>query len=110
MRNKYLVKLYVKLHYLSYYIKHPKVWWQMRKIKNKNLREAMNLYIGRINMIDNEHDKINFTRLGVYGSILAFTVWFWYSVFTNGLLVSVLWLVVLAGIIGICINMWDMRA
>ena len=42
-------------------MKHPKVWWQMRKIKNKNLREAMNLYIGRINMIDNEHDRINFT-------------------------------------------------
>ena len=57
-----------------------------------------------------KHYIINFTRLGIYGSLLAFTVWFWYSVFTNGLLVSVLWLVVLAGIIGICINMWDMRA
>ena len=101
MRNKYLVKLYVKLHYLSYYMKHPKTWWQMRKVWKLEKE---------VDMIDNEHDRINFTRLGIYGSILAFTVWFWYSVFTNGLLVSVLWLVVLAGIIGICINMWDMRA
>ncbi len=101
MRNKYLVKLYVKLHYLSYYMKHPKVWWQMRKVWKLEKE---------VDMIDNEHDRINFTRLGVYGSILAFTVWFWYSVFTNGLLVSVLWLVVLAGISGICINMWNMRS
>ena len=110
MPNKYWVKLYVKAHYMWYYIKHPKAWWQMKKIKNRNLRQLMNLYIGRLNMIDNEHDEINFKRLGVYGSILALTIWFWYSVFTNGLLVSVLWLVVLAGIIGICINMWNMRA
>ena len=33
-------------------------------------------------MIDSDHDKINFERLGVYGGIFAGTVWFWYSVFT----------------------------
>ena len=108
IRNKYLVKLYVKLHYLLYYMKHPKTWWQMRKIKDKNLRQVMNLYIGRVEQM--KDDKINWTNVGVYGSILAFTIWFWYSVFTNGLLVSILWLVVLAGIIGICIYMWNMRA
>ena len=68
MPNKYWVKLYVKAHYMWYYIKHPKAWWQMKKIKNRNLRQLMNLYIGRLNMIDNEHDEINFknTILNIY--------------------------------------------
>ena len=106
MMNKYLVKLYVKLHYLLYYIRHPKKWLEYRKLGPKQ-KELVQLYIGRVKM---KEDKIDYKRLGVYGGMLAFTVWFWYSVFTNGLLVSILWLVVLAGIVGICINMWNMRA
>ena len=34
-------------------------------------------------------------------SILVGTIWFWYSVFTNGFFVSVMWLVVLSAIIGL---------
>ena len=52
-------------------------------------------------MIDSDHDKINFERLGVYGGIFAGTVWFWYSIFTNGFFVSVMWLIVISAIIGL---------
>ena len=52
-------------------------------------------------MIDSDHDKINFERLGVYGGIFAGTVWFWYSIFTNGFFTSTIWTIVIAAIVGL---------
>ena len=109
IRNKYLVKLYVKLHYMWYYINHPKMWWKIRKIRDKNLRQAMNLYIGRIKMVDNEHDEIdvpkliNWVGLGVLGGL------WWYSLFTNGLGVTVIWTVVVVALLALWFTMRDNR-
>ena len=95
IRNKYLIKLYVRLHYMWYYITHPKMWWQMRKIKNSNLRELMNLYIGRLSMIDNEHDSIDWMKFTVWCGLIAGLGIFWYSIFTNGFFITLIWLIVI---------------
>ncbi len=52
-------------------------------------------------MVDKEHDTIDYSRLAVYGGLLGGTVWFWYSIFTKGFFVSVMWLVVVSAIIGL---------
>ena len=113
MPNKYWVKLYVKAHYMWYYIKHPKAWWKMRKIKDSNLRELMNLYIGRMNMIkmDGENDSsIEWSRFFTWITIIFGTGYIWYSIFFNGFFVTLMWVIVIAALMGICINMWNMRA
>ena len=56
-------------------------------------------------MIDSDHDRINFERLGVYGGIFAGTIWFWYSVFTNGFFVSVVWLIVISAVFGLWLRL-----
>jgi len=55
-------------------------------------------------MIEDNFDmykKIDWYRLAVYGGIFAGTVWFWYSVFTKGFFVSVMWLLVASALIGL---------
>ena len=56
-------------------------------------------------MIDREHDSIDYSRLSVYGGIFAGTVWFWYSIFTNGFFVSVMWLVVVSAVFGLWLRL-----
>jgi len=60
-------------------------------------------------MIDNEHDSIGYDKLLVWSGILTGSVAIWYSIFTNGFFVTLMWLIVIAAIIGIVIKMWDMR-
>ena len=52
-------------------------------------------------MIDKEHDTISYEKLMVWIVILGGSVWFWYSIFTNGFFVSVMWLIVISAIIGL---------
>ena len=52
-------------------------------------------------MVDREHDSIDYSRLMVWSGILGGTVWFWYSIFTKGFFVSVMWLIVISAIIGL---------
>ena len=47
--NKYYAKLYVKLHYIWYYVRHPKMWWKRMQIGDSNLRKVLDLYIGNSN-------------------------------------------------------------
>ena len=37
------------------------------------------------------------------------TVLVWYSIFTAGFFITIIWLIIISAIIGICIKMWDMR-
>ena len=60
-------------------------------------------------MIDNEHDEINLSRLFTYLVIGAGTCYVWYSIFTAGFFITIIWLIIISAIIGICIKMWDMR-
>ena len=106
MRNKYLVKLYVKLHYILYYIKHPKVWWQMRKIKDRNLRELMNLYIGRINMVDKEQTSVNW---GLIILILSNIGW-WVCVWQMGFFKTILYTIIGIASYMLWWNLKDLRA
>ena len=45
MMNKYYAKLYVKLHYIWYYVTHPKMYWYRLKLKNKHMRKVLDLFI-----------------------------------------------------------------
>ena len=41
--------------------------------------------------------------------IILLNTFIWYSIFTNGFLVTLIWLIVLSAIIGITIKLWEMR-
>ena len=56
-------------------------------------------------MIDSDHDKINLEKLAVYGGLLGGTIWFWYSIFTNGFFVSVMWLIVVSAVFGLWLRL-----
>ena len=56
-------------------------------------------------MIDREHDSIDYSRLAVYSGLLGGTVWFWYSIFTKGFFVSVMWLIVISAVFGLWLRL-----
>ena len=88
MRNKYLIKLYVKAHY----------WWYHFKNKNRGLI-----------IMDSEHDGVDYTKLGTWIGIMLGGGIFWYSIFFNGFFITITWLIVVSAIIALCFRMWDMR-
>ena len=53
-------------------------------------------------MLDN---RINWGMI----SIIIMNTFIWYSIFTNGFLVTLIWLIVLSAIIGITVKLWEMR-
>lgn len=95
MRNKFFVWMYVRLHYMWYYITHLNIYFKIRKLRN--------------NMIDREHDEFNwklvfnFLLMGVVGG-----AW-WYSVFFNGFFVTLMWTLVIGALYGLWSTMQDMR-
>ena len=105
IRNKYLIKLYVKAHYMWYYIKHPITWWKIRKMRDSNMRELMNLYIGRLNMIDKEHDSIDWMKFTLWCGLIAGLGIFWYSIFTNGFFVTLMYLIIVSATIGLWLRL-----
>ena len=58
-------------------------------------------------MIDREHDSIDYSKLAVWSGLLGGTVLFWYSIFTKGFFVSVLWLIVIAAMVGLYFKLTD---
>ena len=50
-------------------------------------------------MLDKEHDAIDYTRLAVFVGLLLSCAGVWYSIFTNGFFVTVMWLIVLTALI-----------
>ena len=96
MLNKILIKIYVKSQYLWYYLQHPDMYWKRFKLRKNN-------------MIDREHDEFNWKL--VFNWILMMIVggsW-WYSVFFNGFLVTIIWTFVLGAVYGLWVTMQDMR-
>tara|TARA_Y100000593_G_scaffold4165_1_gene8244 strand:+ start:386 stop:547 length:162 start_codon:yes stop_codon:yes gene_type:complete len=49
--------------------------------------------------------EINWVTLGI---IILNTI-IWYSIFTNGFWVTLLWVIIIASIIGLCIKVWEIR-
>ena len=95
MRSKILVWVYVKLHYMWYYITNLNMYLKIRKLRN--------------NMVDREHDEFNWklvSRWLVLGSIGG--AW-WYSVFFNGFFVTLMWTMVVGAMFGLWSTMKDMR-
>ena len=92
MRNTYLVKLYVKLHYMWYYITHPRMWWAMTELRKQ----------GRTVMQSNSNwDDIDYTKAGTWLGIMLGTGLVWYSIFTNGFFITITWLIVISAVLGI---------
>ena len=52
-------------------------------------------------MIDREHDEFNWGMIGV----LVGTIWLFYSIFTNGFFVSIMWLIVISAIVMLCLRL-----
>jgi hypothetical protein len=52
-----------------------------------------------------EYRKTDWTKLCVYGGLLGGTIWFWYSIFSNGFFISIMWLIVISAILGICLRL-----
>ena len=76
----------------------------MRKIRDKNLRELMNLYIGRLKMKEN-NNEINWGLI----IVLLLCAYYWVNVYWFGFFLPTVWTIVIASIIGIGFKMWDMR-
>ena len=49
-----------------------------------------------------------FKRLGMIGLILSNTL-IWYSIYTNGLFITITWIVILSAIVGIIIKLKENR-
>ena len=56
-------------------------------------------------MIDSDHDKINLEKLLVWIVLMSGCVWLWYSIFTNGFFVSVMWLIVKSAVFGLWLRL-----
>ena len=56
-------------------------------------------------MIDKEHDSIDYLKLSVWIGMLAGFGLVWYSIFTNGFFVSVVWLIVISAVFGLWLRL-----
>ena len=52
-------------------------------------------------MIDREHDSIDYLKLAVWVGLLAGCGLVWYSIFTSGFFITLMWLIVSAAVVGI---------
>ena len=52
-------------------------------------------------MIDREHDSIDYLKLAVWIGLLVGCGLVWYSIFTSGFFVTLMWLIISAAIVGI---------
>ena len=56
-------------------------------------------------MIDREHDSINYLNLFVWISLMVGCGLVWYSIFTNGFFVTLMWLIVLSATLGLWLRL-----
>ena len=52
-------------------------------------------------MIDREHDSIDYLKLAVWCGLLVGCGLVWYSIFTSGFFITLMWLIVSAAVVGI---------
>tara|TARA_Y100000310_G_scaffold153948_1_gene153504 strand:+ start:368 stop:550 length:183 start_codon:yes stop_codon:yes gene_type:complete len=56
-------------------------------------------------MIDNEHDSIDYTKLAVWVTLFIGCILVWYSIFTNGFFMTLMWLIVSSAVVGIWLKL-----
>ncbi len=56
-------------------------------------------------MIDKEHDSIDYTKVMVFITLIISCILVWYSIFTNGFFVTVMWLIVFSAMIGLWLRL-----
>ena len=96
MPSEWLVRLYVKLHYMMYYIKNSNMYFKIRKLRNNN-------------MVDTEHDSINWAKVINWLGLFTLNGLWWYSLFTKGLGITVIWTVVVIALVALWFAMRDNR-
>jgi hypothetical protein len=50
-------------------------------------------------------DRINWGMIG----IIIMNTFIWYSIFTNGFMITLIWLIIVGAVVGISINVRDWR-
>ena len=56
-------------------------------------------------MIDKEHDSIDYTKVMVFITLIFSCILVWYSIFTNGFFVTLMWLIVFSAMIGLWLRL-----
>ena len=56
-------------------------------------------------MVDTDHDSIDWTKLLVWVGLLIGGVVVWYSIFTNGFFITLIWLIVISAIVGLVMRL-----
>ena len=51
----------------------------------------------------------DYIKSTIWITLIISCILIWYSIFTNGLFVTVMWLIVIGAIIGIIIRVWETR-
>ena len=69
------------------------------------MKELINLYIGRLSMIDRDHDSIDYEKLMVWIGLLVGCGLVWYSIFTNGFFVTLMYLIIVSATIGLWLRL-----
>ncbi len=89
--------LIVKLWTIWYYMWHPSMYFKRIKLRNKL-------------MIDNnEHDEIDFRKMASWlGMAIIGGLW-WYSVFTKGFFITIVWSIVIMAVGGLWLTIKDTR-
>ena len=60
-------------------------------------------------MIEDKNNEIDYSKLTVWTALLVSCGLMWYSIFTNGFFVTLIWLIIISAIVGIGFKLWDMR-
>ena len=96
MLNRWKIWLTVKIWVLRYYIQNPDMYWKKIKLRNSI-------------MIDNEHDEIDVPKVINWVGLVTLGGLWWYSLFTNGLGVTIVWTVVVVALMALWFTMRDNR-
>ena len=95
MLNKIMIKVYVKLHYMWYYIKHPSIYFKINKMRSNSSMKQDN----------GNWDEIDYTKAGTWIGIMLGTCFIWYSIFANGFFVTLMWLVVVSAVLALWLRL-----
>ena len=92
LKNWFILKFWT----IWYYVWNPGMYFKRIKLRNKL-------------MIDNEYDDIDFRKMASWlGMAIIGGLW-WYSVFTKGFFITIVWSIVIMAIGGLWLTIKDMR-
>ena len=98
MINKYLVKLYVKLHYMWFYITHLGMYQKIRKMRKNSMKDK------------DYFNPVNHTRLIGWIIIISSNIGWWVCVWYMGFFITILWTIIGIALYMLWWNLKDMRA